>query len=121
MKNNEQKRKHDRIDSLLLLNYICRDENNEEVNQGMGRTLNVSQGGILLETHVPVDKNHTISLSIGIEEDLVDIQGKVIYNRQGDSGKTETGIEFINVDQASLRVLNQYIDAFRELQKEKGE
>ena len=121
MKNKEQKRKHDRIDSLHLLNYICFDENNEEVNQGMGRTLNVSQGGILLETHIPVNKNHIISLSIGIEEDLVDIQGKVIYNRQGESGKTETGIEFVNIDDASLHVLKRYIIAFRELQEQKDE
>ena len=117
----DQKRKHDRIGSLHLLNYVCLDENNEEVNQGMGRTLNVSQGGILLETHVVLDKNHVISLSIGLEEDLVDIHGTVIYGREGEKGKIESGIEFQNIDEASLQVLDRYIIAFRKMQKEEEE
>jgi len=29
----KQKRKHDRIGSLNLLNYVCLDKNNKEVNQ----------------------------------------------------------------------------------------
>ncbi|MFH2065278.1 MAG: PilZ domain-containing protein [Pseudomonadota bacterium] len=118
MTKTEQKRKYDRIGSLHLLNYVCLDENNEEVNQGMGRTLNVSQGGILLETHVPLDKKHVISLSIGLEEELVDIHGTVIYCREGKKGKTESGIEFQNIDETSLQVLNRYIKAFREMQKQ---
>jgi c-di-GMP-binding flagellar brake protein YcgR len=112
-----QKRKHDRIGSLNLLNYVCLDENNEEVNQGMGRTLNVSQGGILLETHIPIDKHYIISLSIGLEDETVDIKGKVIYNQDGKEGKFESGIEFQGINEKSLKTLNRYIIAFRELQK----
>jgi len=42
------KRLHLRIDSLNLLAYSCIDDTGQVVVQGMGRTLNVSQGGILL-------------------------------------------------------------------------
>ena len=117
MEKEKQKRKHDRIGSLNLLNYVCLDENNEEVNQGMGRTLNVSQGGILLETHIPIDKNYIISLSIGLEEEMVDIKGKIIYNQNGKEGKFEAGIEFQDINEKSRKTLNRYILAFRELQK----
>lgn len=113
----KQKRKHDRIGSLNLLNYVCLDENNEEVVQGMGRTLNVSQGGILLETHVLMDKRHIVSLSIGLENEMVDIKGKVIYYRDGKEGKFESGIQFQGITEKSLKILNRYIIAFRELQK----
>jgi c-di-GMP-binding flagellar brake protein YcgR len=114
----KQKRKHDRIGSLNLLNYVCLDENNDEVNQGMGRTLNVSQGGILLETHVPLDKNHIISLSIGLENELVKILGTIIYCREGEKGKSESGIEFQDINETSLQILNRYIIAFRKMQKQ---
>ncbi|MBA4367040.1 MAG: hypothetical protein C0403_05305 [Desulfobacterium sp.] len=117
----KQKRKHDRIDSLNLLNYVCLDENNNEVNQGMGRTLNVSQGGILLETHVPLDKKHIISLSIGLEDEMVDIQGTIIYHREGEKGKSEAGIEFQDINETSFQILNRYIIAFRAMQKQESQ
>lgn len=119
MAKDKQKRKHDRIDSLNLLNYVCLDESNEEVIQGMGRTLNVSQGGILLETHIPIAKRYIISLSIGLEDEMVDIKGKVIYYQDGKEGRFESGIEFQDINEESLKILNRYIIAFRELQ-EKG-
>jgi c-di-GMP-binding flagellar brake protein YcgR len=119
MAEEKQKRKHDRIGSLNLLNYVCLDENSEEVGQGMGRTLNVSKGGILIETHIPIDKRYIVSLSIGLEDEMVDIQGKVAYNRDGKEGKFEAGIEFLNINEKSLKIVNRYIVAFRELQKKK--
>ena len=36
----KEKRKHARINSLNL-SYVCLDENNKIIKQGMGRTLNV--------------------------------------------------------------------------------
>ena len=68
---NEQRR-HKRIYSLNL-SYLCVNANNEVVRQGMGRTLNVSESGILLETLFPLAKQQLLSLAIGIEADLVDI------------------------------------------------
>jgi len=38
----DKQRKHERIDSLNLLNYTGFDKNGEKTLQGMGRTLNVS-------------------------------------------------------------------------------
>ena len=66
----EEKRKHSRIDSLNLLNYVFSDELGGGLTQGMGRTLNVSESGILLETHSPIDIHSVISLTIGFEEDV---------------------------------------------------
>ena len=62
----ENKRKHERIQSLNL-SYICLDEDNNIVKQGMGRSLNISESGILLETHFPIEPNHTIQLTISLE------------------------------------------------------
>ena len=53
-----EKRIKPRADSHNILSYVCLDEENEIVEQGMGRTLNVSEGGILLETHDSIDLEH---------------------------------------------------------------
>lgn len=110
----DKQRKHERVDSLNLLNYIAFDKNGEVVLQGMGRTLNVSQGGILLETHLSIPADHQISLSIGLEDEMIDIKGKVVYSREGKNQKYESGIEFFEINEGSMRVLNKYVVAFRE-------
>jgi hypothetical protein len=113
------KRKHHRVRSLNLLSYVCVDENQDVVRQGMGRTLDVSESGILLETHAPIDLEDTIILlTIGLEDDLTDITGKVVYSKAGETGKFESGIEFQEKDEAGLRILQEYIKAFREQEEE---
>ena len=108
----EEKRKHSRIDSLHLLNYLHYGENEEDTTQGMGRTLNVSESGILLETHTSIDPDQNVSLTIGLEEDMVDIKGHVIYSKQNAQGMFEAGIEFEAMDASAERILKAYIEAF---------
>jgi c-di-GMP-binding flagellar brake protein YcgR len=109
----EDKRKHERYDSLNLLSYVVVNEEEAEIAQGMGRTLNVSQSGILLETHVALALQGSISLSIGLEEQMVAIKGHVVFCHPGEAGKHETGIEFETLDDASREILDQYIQAFQ--------
>ena len=60
--NSEDKRKHERIRSLNL-SYICLDEEKNIVKQGMGRTLNLSESGLLLETHFPIESRHIVLMT----------------------------------------------------------
>jgi len=109
---NEEKRKHSRIDSLHLLNYVYVDEEDDEAMQGMGRTLNVSESGILLETHNKIGVKSIVSLTIGFEEEVVEIKGRSVYAKENDKGMFESGIEFFDVDENALKILRQYIAAF---------
>ena len=110
---NEEKRKHNRIDSMHLLNYIYTDDTSQGTMQGMGRTLNVSESGILLETHTPpISVGSLVSLTIGFEEDVVDIKGRVIYTKESENDMFESGIEFFDVDENAIEILGRYIAAF---------
>jgi hypothetical protein len=104
----ENKRKHERIRSLNL-SYICLDEDKNIVKQGMGRTLNISESGILLETHFPVEAEHTIRLTISLEEDLLDIIGKPVHVRSLEGGKYQIGIHFTDLDANAAHTLKKYI------------
>ncbi len=106
------KRKHERVDALNLLSYVTLDSDGKEWNQGMGRTLNISESGLQLETNEPIQTKYIVLISIGIEDDLVDIKGKVVYTNRGDSNMFETGIEFIEVNPESLAILRKYISEF---------
>lgn len=110
----EEKRKYARIDSLNLLNYLYYEDNEEDANQGMGRTLNISEAGILLETHTPLQPPNKVSLTIGMKEDVVDIRGRVVYMKQNPDGLFESGISFEGLNNGALQVLRRYITAFNE-------
>ena len=104
----ENKRKHDRIQSLNL-SYICLDEDENIVKQGMGRTLNISESGILLETHFPIEPKHVVQLTIGLEEDLLDIKGKPIHVRSSGQGKYKIGIKFVELDQGASQIIKEFV------------
>jgi len=109
------KRKHERVDALNLLSYVTIDSDGKEWNQGMGRTLNISESGLQLETNEPIQTKYILLISIGIEDQLVDIKGKVVYTNRGDAGMFETGIEFIEVKPDAMTVLKRYISEFNKL------
>ena len=112
----KEKRKHPRISSLNL-SYVCLDENNEIIKQGMGRSLNVSESGILLETHFPIDDQLIVTLTLGLEEELVDIKGRPVHTRINDDGKYEVGIEFLKSDAKTQKALKQFINTFQKKNK----
>ena len=107
-----ERRKHPRFESLNLLSYVCLDENNRALDQGMGRTLNVSKGGILLETYNPIDPEHAMVLTIGLKDNMVDIKGRLVYSRTDEDGKIKSGVQFIEMDKETLLTLEAYITEF---------
>lgn len=106
------KRKHERLEALNLLSYVTIDSDGKEWNQGMGRTLNISESGLQLETHEPIDIKYTLLISIGIEDEVIEIKGKVAYTNRGEGKMFEAGIEFLEVLPADLVILKKYIHEF---------
>ncbi len=112
--NDKEKRKHPRIETTKLLNFICHGADGEACHQGMGRTLNVSESGILLETYHPIDPQWNISITIGFEEDLVDIQGSVIFLKETKEDSFEAGVQFSEISEHKREILMKFIQAFEE-------
>ena len=109
---NEDKREGKRYDSINLLNYVCFDSEGQYVSQGVARTLNISETGVKVETHEPIETRHIMVLSVGIGDDLCDIKGKVVYCNRGAEGRFESGIEFHKIGVDDYLKLLRYIDAF---------
>ena len=110
----KDKRKFIRISSLNL-SYVLVDGNQEDADkQTMGRTLNVSEAGIRLETNLAVNIGRQMMLSIGLEDELVDIRGRVVHSKQNAEGNYELGVEFIDKDASTSKILKEFIKAFKE-------
>ena len=116
----KERRSKSRFDSKNLLSYVWFDKNNHKSGQGMGRTLNISENGIMLETHVPIDPDGSMSLTIGLEEELMDIDGKITFSNIKETGKYETGVHFNKPDEEKRQFLRHYITLFRKQEFKTG-
>lgn len=113
---NQEHRKSARVASLNLLDYVVLGENGEPVARGMARTLNVSEVGLLLETHINLVLGQELLITIEFEEDLVELRGKVVHIGPCDEQKYCSGIEFLEIDDVGRNILQRYLKAFKKLQ-----
>jgi len=109
-----EKRKHTRVNSLNL-SHVAVDDREHTVKQAIGRTLNVSENGILLETHFPIESDQNVELTLGFEENLVNLRGRVVHLLNGETGKFEMGIQFTDIDEEGSHVIKDFIEKFRKL------
>jgi hypothetical protein len=107
-----------RAESSDLLSYICLDEDGNEMTQGLGRTLDVSERGVKIETHVSIDTDLRISLTIALGDDLMDFNGNIVHSLEKHDGRFEYGIEFAQMDEKSSLFLRQYMQLLEESDNE---
>ena len=111
-----EKRKFIRWDSLHLLDYVVTHPDGKVGRYSMGRTLDVSINGIKLETIYSLSTAQSLEITVGVEEDLVDLEARITYTHQAED-RFISGLEFVKMSTEGRRILRRYIDAFHELQK----
>ncbi len=112
-----EKRKFIRWDAIHLLDYIVTDPDGTEGRYSMGRTLDVSLNGLKLETSYDIPLEAELEITVGIEEDLVDLVGRVTHKSQ-QGGRHISGIEFVRMSAEGRRVFRLYTDAFKKYQEQ---
>ena len=93
----DEKRRQKRIGSINL-SYVCLDKNEKVLQQAMGRTINISEGGFLLETHFRMTKKDTLIASIGLMDDTIEVKGNVVHCQSLGGGKYIAGIEITAIE-----------------------
>ena len=107
----KERRRFIRPEALNLLDYLIVDDQGRQGEYSMGRTLNVSKGGILMETHIPLPLSQQVMITLGLEDELIDVMGKIVYTTF-DAGRHQNGIEFFHVADKDRLVLNNYVKEF---------
>ena len=106
-----ERRRFIRPESLNLLDYLVVDDEGQQGEYAMGRTLNVSKGGILMETHIPLQVGRQVMITLGLEDNLVDIMGRIVYTTNNAS-MYQNGIEFFHVAENDRLIIERYMEAF---------
>jgi len=108
------RRMYNRKDTLNLVDYLIQGEGDIPIARGMGRTRNVSEGGLLLETHRPLGVGQMVLITISLKEDIVELQGRVLYLLPPSAEKRYcAGIQLFEMDERAKSVLKRYIEALR--------
>lgn len=101
-------RKHVRTESLNL-SFFCVDHDDNVMAQGMGRTMNLSETGILLETNVELTPGQSVDMEIALQNDLIDARGTVAHSNPADNDQFHTGIEFTEISDADKEIIKQHL------------
>jgi hypothetical protein len=101
-----------RRDTLNLLDYVILDESGREIDRAMARTLNVSERGILLETHMPFAVGQQLLITIGLRNNLFEFRGRVAHCKSCTNESHCAGIEFLDVTPEGMVILRDFLKAF---------
>ena len=103
------KRRHPRVSTFNPISYVCLDEDDVAVEEGMGATRNISQSGALLETSRPITSKYIMLITIDLEKNIMETKAEVVHSRQEESGKYLTGIQFIGSSEDIKKMIKNFI------------
>ena len=92
------RRKHHRIKTQNLISHFSFDEGGALNAQGIGRAMDVSQGGILIETPQPIESEMLSLMAVDLDGNLFEIKGRLMHSNQSSSGMYLAGIAFVGSD-----------------------
>ena len=101
--NESERRKHPRVKIYYPISYVCTNENGSIVQQNMGVVLNISQGGILIETADSIFSKYILLTSVDLNGNVVEVKGKVAYCKRNESTKYRVGVSFDGTHAQNIR------------------
>ncbi len=100
-----------RLESLNLVSFSHRGRDGKLDLEGVGRTLDLSEGGILLEvtTSVP-DLSEVLDITLGIRQDIIKAHGRIVHQRQLPDGHFALGLSFTDLSPAHRALITRFLD-----------
>ncbi len=107
-----QRRKWDRKETLNLVDYVILGEDGVFLSRGMGRTRNVSEGGLLLETHRALKEGEEVLITLGLKEDMVRLRGRVVHQAPPTGEYRHcAGVKFTHMNKEDRELFKRYLVA----------
>jgi hypothetical protein len=106
-----EKRKYPRVKIKNLISYVCLDEDGKPIKRLMGSALDISQGGLLLETANQIEPGNGILITADEQDRIVEIKGKAAYCRETGSGRFYVGISFQGTHDENIQFAKHIVRA----------
>lgn len=112
-----ERRKSPRIKTRNLIAHLSIDENGELISQGLGKALDISKGGMLLETPFPIKDGQLSLMAVDKDSVLFEIKGKLAYCKRTASGMYHAGIKFIGTESQVVNYVSRLIKEYNHRKK----
>jgi c-di-GMP-binding flagellar brake protein YcgR len=99
------RRKHTRVKTSNLISYYSFDETGKLISHGLGIALDISKGGILLETPYAIESGPIVLAAVDSENNLVEVKGKSIYSVKESNEMYRSGVEFVGIDEGATEFI----------------
>jgi hypothetical protein len=105
-----KKPRHKRLETLNLVSLSHKDQNGHVDLEIVGRTLDLSEGGILLECSQAVpSENKEVEVILGIREHVIKVKGEIVHMRDLEDGNIGLGIAFRDLSADNARIINGFM------------
>ncbi len=101
-------RNHPRVKNLNLV-QVDRHDGEGPADLATGRTLDISHGGMRLELYRPLPLRSIVAITLALDDELVDVKGKVVYLEEIDEERCAMGIQFIDVGEGARQQLDHFV------------
>jgi hypothetical protein len=85
--NPAEKGKFPRIKIHNLISCVCLGEDGHPIKQLMGTALDISQGGLLLQTSQELEPGNILLITADERDQITEIHAKAAYCREATSGR----------------------------------
>ena len=109
MSRNEERRKWPRIPAEHLVSYTHYDEEGEPDDMGMARTLDLGEGGILLEMTRPARPGSRLEVKMASGEHIITARGEVVYSQRLSRTRWRVGVKFSEITQSDRGTISSEV------------
>jgi hypothetical protein len=109
-----ERRRYHRVATNNPITYVLVNERGSKIGQGIGKVINVSQSGILLETCEFIGSKYLFLVSTDVEGKLIEIVGKVIFSREVSLCVFNSGISLRGEHEDNVKFRRDLIRVFHQ-------
>jgi hypothetical protein len=109
-----ERRRYHRVAANNPITYVLVNERGSKIGQGIGKVINVSQSGILLETYEYIGSKYLFLVSTDVEDKLIEIVGKVIFSREVSLCVFNSGISLRGEHEDNVKFRRDLIRVFHQ-------
>jgi len=108
-----ERRRAERRYALKFLDFEILSKKGEVTGRGLARTLNVSEAGLRLETSQFFDLGQLLRITLGLDNDLVQINGRVVDSQPETDDLNSSGVMFLEFGEEDNKIYQQHFDALK--------
>jgi c-di-GMP-binding flagellar brake protein YcgR len=109
-----ERRKHPRIEAIELVSFENYETNQTELMQGMGKTLDISMGGMCLVSRHALPLGSTLKLTLALDENLFEAEGRIMSLTLTDDLNVKIHIQFNELAEKDTEALELFLAKLEE-------